>query len=45
MAYVKQTLESREDLEGIWFYIAQDNPSAADSFIETVQRKLSLLAT
>jgi len=29
--------ESIEDLEDIWFYIAQDSPSRADTFLDKLQ--------
>ncbi len=31
------SLESIEDLENIWFYIAQDSPTRADSFIDKLR--------
>ncbi|GJL54767.1 MAG: plasmid stabilization protein [Nitrospirales bacterium] len=33
-----------QDLDDIWDYIAQDNPQAADHFIDTVEEKCRLLA-
>ncbi len=35
---------ARRDLEDIWDYIAEDNPSAADSFIALLVDKFQLLA-
>ena len=35
---------ARLDLEGIWFYIAQDDPAAADKFIQAVVSRFSKLA-
>jgi toxin ParE1/3/4 len=35
---------ARRDLEDIWDYIAKDNPSAADSFVEILLEKCRLLA-
>lgn len=35
---------ARTDLEEIWLYIAQDNPAAADRFIERVYRTCRKLA-
>lgn len=35
---------ARSDLEGIWFYIAQDNPAAADKFIQAVVTRFPKLA-
>ena len=36
--------EARSDLEGIWFYIAQDNPEAADRFIRAIISRFPRLA-
>lgn len=44
MAHIRHTLKAEEDLIEIWCYIAQDNPDAADSFLETINKKCSLLA-
>lgn len=33
-----------QDLDDIWDYIAQDNPQAADYFIDTVEEKCRILA-
>lgn len=33
-----------QDLDQIWDYIAQDNPKAADDFIDTLEEKCRLLA-
>ena len=35
---------AQRDLEDIWDYIAEDNPSAADSFIAMLVEKFQLLA-
>jgi len=35
---------ARSDLEGIWFYIAQDDPAAADKFIQAVVSRFPKLA-
>jgi plasmid stabilization system protein ParE len=35
---------AREDLDEIWFYIAQDDPVAADGFIEFVVSHFQKLA-
>lgn len=32
-----------EDMEAIWLYIAEDNPSAADQMLDTFQDKFRLL--
>jgi toxin ParE1/3/4 len=36
--------EARSDLDEIWFYIAQDNPDAADAFIRAVISRFPRLA-
>jgi toxin ParE1/3/4 len=36
---------ARSDLDEIWFYIAQDNPCAADKFIRAVVSRFRLLAS
>lgn len=36
--------QAKEDLVGIWEYIAQDNPSAADRLLQTLVQKYKLLA-
>ena len=36
--------KAREDLRGIWEYIANDNPDAADRFLDQVQEACELLA-
>jgi toxin ParE1/3/4 len=35
---------ARSDLDEIWFYIAQDNPEAADKFIGTIILRFPKLA-
>jgi toxin ParE1/3/4 len=35
---------ARADLDEIWFYIAQDNPAAADEFILAILTRFSHLA-
>jgi toxin ParE1/3/4 len=35
---------ARSDLDDIWFYIAQDNPKAADKFIRTIVSRFPKLA-
>ena len=32
------------DLDDIWWYIAQDNPDAADNFLDKIEERLSALA-
>ena len=36
---------ARSDLDEIWFYIAGDNPEAADKFIRAVLSRFPLLAS
>jgi toxin ParE1/3/4 len=36
--------EARSDLDEIWFYIAQDNPGAADKFILAIISRFPKLA-
>ena len=36
---------ARKDLDDIWWYIAQDNPLAADRFIQRLLSKLPVLAS
>lgn len=36
--------EARSDLNEIWFYIAQDNPDAADKFIRKIISRFPKLA-
>ncbi len=44
MAVFKKTAQSELDLIAIWLYIAQDNPSAADHLLDTIEEKGWLLA-
>lgn len=44
MAKFQRTLKAEEDLIEIWCYIAEDNPSAADSFLDLIEEKCNLLA-
>lgn len=44
MSIVRRTAQAEEDLIGIWIYIAQDNPAAADRLIDQFDGKFSLLA-
>ena len=44
MPIVLRTAQAQEDLVEIWVFIAEDNPSAADRFIETIDQKCRLLA-
>lgn len=36
MSHYRLTDEARQDLESIWLYIAEDNPNAADGFLDTL---------
>jgi toxin ParE1/3/4 len=36
---------ARSDLDEIWFYIAQDDPEAADKFIRAIVSRFPILAT
>ncbi|MGD9636748.1 MAG: type II toxin-antitoxin system RelE/ParE family toxin [Pirellulales bacterium] len=44
MPRVIRTADSRDDLTAIWLYIAQDSVSAADRWIDKIDRVLQLLA-
>ncbi len=44
MPRIVRTAEAEEDLIGIWLYIAQDNPAAADDTVRSVDEKCSMLA-
>ena len=44
MAVFQKTAQAEEDLIGIWLYIAQDNPTAADNVLDTFEKKGWLLA-
>jgi len=36
---------AQTDLDDVWLYIAQDNPRAADRFLDDLEDKLVMLAT
>lgn len=36
---------AQTDLDDVWLYIAQDNPQAADRFLDTLEEKLAMLTT
>ena len=44
MSRVRRTWLADQDLEGIWFFIAQDNEIAADRLLDTLNNALHLLA-
>jgi len=37
--------QSEEDANEIWFYIAQDNPQAAEAFLSAIEEASSILST
>lgn len=37
--------EAENDLDDIWWYIAQNNPNSADSFLDRIQENCEVLAT
>jgi toxin ParE1/3/4 len=43
MARLLKRPEAANDLEDIWWYIAQDNPQEADRLLDRIQEKLLLL--
>jgi toxin ParE1/3/4 len=44
MGRVQRTPRAEQDLEELWFFIAQDDPAAADRWLETLDEKIRLLA-
>jgi toxin ParE1/3/4 len=40
---LKFTKQSKQDLDDIWDYIAEDNPNAADRFVDSLYEKCHLL--
>jgi toxin ParE1/3/4 len=44
MRRILRTVEAEEDLIGIWFHIAKDNPEAADSILRRIENKVVMLA-
>lgn len=44
MGRIQRTPRADLDLEEIWFFIAQDDPSAADRWLDTLEEKIALLA-
>jgi toxin ParE1/3/4 len=44
MSRYRLTDEARQDLDEVWFYIAEDNPPAADRLLDTLYEKFLLLA-
>jgi toxin ParE1/3/4 len=45
MSQFRVSETARSDLDKIWFYIAQDNPDAADKFIRALVSRFPLLAS
>jgi plasmid stabilization system protein ParE len=43
MSRVQISIPARSDLDEIWFYIAEDNPDAADKFIRSLVSRFSTL--
>jgi toxin ParE1/3/4 len=41
---VRKTALAESDLEDVWFYIALDNPSAADGVLDAIARDAALYA-
>jgi toxin ParE1/3/4 len=44
MGRVRLTPRADLDLEEIWFFVAQDDPVAADLWLDAIEEKLELLA-
>ena len=44
MPRIERSPQAEEDLIGIWAYIAQDNPTAADGQLRKIEETLRLLA-
>ena len=44
MGRVITTVRASQDLDDIWFFIAQDNLPAADALIDTLQQRCEMLA-
>jgi toxin ParE1/3/4 len=42
---VTKTVRAEQDLEDLWFYIAMDNPLAADGVLDAIATQCGLLAT
>ena len=45
MTEILKTSQAETDLLEIWLYMAQDNPLAADRFLDMIERKCQLIAT
>lgn len=44
MGRIQRTPRADQDLEEIWFFIAQDDPAAADRWLDTLEERIGLLA-
>lgn len=44
MPRVRRTPLAAKDLEEIWFFVAQDDPAAADRLLDTFDERIGLLA-
>jgi toxin ParE1/3/4 len=44
MSRYRLTEQARQDLDEIWLYIAEDNPTAADHFLDILYEKFVLVA-
>jgi toxin ParE1/3/4 len=44
MGRIQRTPRADQDLEELWFFIAQDDPIAADRWLDTLEEKIGLLA-
>ena len=44
MGRIRRTARAEQDLEDIWLFVAQDDPAAADRWLDTLENKIRLLA-
>jgi toxin ParE1/3/4 len=44
MGRIRRTGRAEQDLEDLWFFVAQDDPAAADRWLDTLENKIQLLA-
>ena len=44
MGRIQRTPRADQDLEELWFFIAQDDPAVADRWLDTLEEKIRLLA-
>ena len=44
MGRIQRTPRADLDLEEIWLFIAQDDPAAADRWLDTLEERIALLA-